>query len=63
MYFTLFYVLSLESVKEYFNVVLAGLAGTSHMVSATIGSLARLIYEFNGKYINLDEFFEPIPIR
>ncbi|XP_019858475.1 PREDICTED: RRP12-like protein [Amphimedon queenslandica] len=36
-----------ESVKEYFNVVLAGLAGTSHMISATIGSLARLVYEFS----------------
>lgn len=58
MYFTLFYVLSLESVKEYFNVVLAGLAGTSHMVSATIGSLARLIYEFNGKYIRCINFID-----
>ena len=58
MYFTLFYVLSLESMKEYFNVVLAGLAGTSHMVSATIGSLARLIYEFNGNYTRCINFID-----
>ena len=36
-------------MKEYFNIVLAGLAGTSHMISATIGSLARLVYEFSGR--------------
>lgn len=45
-------------MKEYFNVVLAGLAGTSHMVSATIGSLARLIYEFNGNYTRCINFID-----
>jgi ribosomal RNA-processing protein 12 len=35
-----------DSMKMFFNVILAGLAGTPHMVSATIGALARLVYEF-----------------
>ena len=35
-------------MREYFNMVIAGLAGSSHMVSATIGALARLVYEFHG---------------
>ena len=29
--------------------VLAGLAGSSHMVAATIGCLSRLVFEFHGK--------------
>ena len=40
----------LESMKQYFNIILAGLASTSHTTSATIGALARLVYEFSGKF-------------
>ena len=41
--------LSLDSVMDYFKLALAGLAGSTHMVSATITALARLVYEFHGK--------------
>lgn len=37
-----------ESVTEYLTRVLAGLAGSTHMVAATIISLSRLVYEFHG---------------
>ena len=38
-----------ESVTQYMKVVLAGLAGSPHMVSATVISLSRLLYEFHGR--------------
>ena len=43
------YVYLLEALKDYFVVVLAGLAGSPHMVSATLLSLSRLVYEFHGR--------------
>ena len=38
-----------ESVREFFIEVLAGLAGSPHMVAATIGCLSHLVFEFRGK--------------
>lgn len=38
-----------ESVNQYMKLVLAGLAGSAHMVSATVISLSRLLYEFHGR--------------
>lgn len=38
-----------ESVTQYMKLVLAGLAGSAHMVSATVISLSRLLYEFHGR--------------
>ena len=38
-----------DNITHYFHVVLAGLAATSpHMLSATILSIGRLVYEFKG---------------
>ena len=37
-----------EAVSDYLLTVLAGLAGSTHMVSATLLSLSRLVYEFHG---------------
>ena len=39
---------STEAVSDYFLTVLAGLAGSAHMVSATLLGLSRLVYEFHG---------------
>lgn len=39
---------TVEAVGDYFLTVLAGLAGSTHMVSATLLSLSRLVYEFHG---------------
>ena len=37
------------SIREYFVMVYAGLAGSSqHMISATITALSRMLYEFKG---------------
>ena len=41
--------LSAESVSRYLGLVLAGLAGSAHMVSASVISLSRLLYEFHGE--------------
>lgn len=38
-----------DSVTDYFVKVLAGLAGSTHMISATILTLSRLVYEFHGQ--------------
>ena len=44
----------LESIKSYFNLVLAGLAGSPHMISCTLLVLSKLAYEFHGEhYIEL----------
>ena len=37
-----------EAVSDYFLTILAGLAGSAHMVSATLLALSRLVYEFHG---------------
>jgi ribosomal RNA-processing protein 12 len=42
------------SIGEYFLMVSAGLAGSSpHMISATITSLSRMLYEFKGASVFL----------
>lgn len=43
----------IEAVSDYFLTVLAGLAGSTHMVSATLLALSRLVYEFHGKSSSL----------
>ena len=42
-----------EAVSDYFLTVLAGLAGSAHMVSATLLALSRLVYEFHGKSLSI----------
>ena len=52
LYLTEVFSLSLsisESVSRYLGVVLAGLAGSAHMVSATVISLSHLLFEFHGQ--------------
>ena len=41
-----------KSIGDYFNLIIAGLAGSAHMISATIMSLTRLIYAFHGNHGN-----------
>lgn len=41
-----------DSIEQYFQLVLAGLAGSVHMISATVMSLTRLVYEFHGNHNN-----------
>lgn len=41
-----------ESITEYFVKVLAGLAGSLRMISATILTLSRLVYEFHGMHVH-----------
>ena len=57
-------------MSDYFLTVLAGLAGSAHMVSATLLSLSRLVYEFHGKcmwyyffFNNILFSFEPIKLH
>lgn len=42
-----------KSVGEYFKLIVAGLAGSAHMISATITSLTRLVYAFHGNHGNI----------
>lgn len=42
------YAIILESLTEYFHCVLAGLAGSPHMISCTLLALSRLVCEFHG---------------
>ena len=39
-----------KSIAEYFKLIVAGLAGSAHMISATIMSLTRLVYVFHGNH-------------
>lgn len=41
-----------KSIGEYFKVIVAGMAGSPHMISATVVSLTRLVYVFHGNYGN-----------
>ena len=41
---------TVEAVTRYMHLVLAGLAGSAHMVSASVISLSRLVYEFHGQW-------------
>ena len=49
-----------EAVSDYFLTVLAGLAGSAHMVSATLLALSRLVYEFHGKSLSLSKSVDMI---
>ena len=42
-----------ESLTQYVGVVLAGMAGSSHLVSASIISLSKLLFEFKGLSLSL----------
>lgn len=39
-----------EAAADFLTKLLAGLAGSPHLVSGTILSLSRLVYEFHGKH-------------
>lgn len=41
------------SIGDYFKLIIAGLAGSAHMISATITSLTQLVYVFYGNHSNL----------
>ena len=41
------------SIAEYVKIIVAGLAGSAHMISATIISLTRLVYVFHGNHGNV----------
>jgi len=41
-----------DNIEQYFQLVVAGLAGSAHMISATVMSLTRLVYEFHGNHNN-----------
>lgn len=34
------------TISDYFSIVIAGLAGSPHMISATVVSLSRMVYQF-----------------
>lgn len=42
-----------KAIGEYFKLIVAGLAGSAHMISATIVSLTRLVYLFHGNHVIL----------
>ena len=42
-----------KSIEEYFKLIIAGLAGSAHMISATIVSLTQLVYVFHGNHGNI----------
>ena len=37
-----------EVMKQYFEMIMAGLAGSPHMVTCTVMALTRILYEFKG---------------
>lgn len=39
----------LEALYDYFKVLLAGFAGSPHLISATILAIGSVMYEFKGK--------------
>ena len=39
-----------DGLQEYFKMVLAGLAGSPQMISATLLALTRILYEFKGNF-------------
>lgn len=40
----------LECLTSFLELVAAGIAGSPHMISATIISVSRVVYEFRSKY-------------
>ena len=43
------FVLLLECLTSFLELVVAGIAGSPHMISATVISVARVVYEFRSK--------------
>ena len=39
-----------DAATQFLTKMLAGLAGSPHLVSGTVLSLSRLVYEFHGKH-------------
>ena len=39
-----------EALKEYITILLAGLGGSPHLMSATILAIGRVMYEFKGNF-------------
>ena len=50
-----------DALEEYFKMVMAGFAGSPQMISATLFSLTRIMYEFKGilLIICIIYFFDP----
>ena len=40
-----------EAATQFLTKMLAGLAGSPHLISGTVLSLSRLVYEFHGKHV------------
>lgn len=49
------FVLLLECLTSFLELVVAGIAGSPHMISATVISVARVVYEFRSKYCDTVE--------
>lgn len=51
-----------ESLGDFVNKVLAGLAGSTHMISATLLALTRLVYHYKGRLMGsvLDNLIESV---
>lgn len=48
-----FFFLATANLDEYFTMMAGGLAGaSSHMISATVTAISRLIFEFKGAFHN-----------
>ena len=45
----IYFVLLLECLTSFLELVAAGIAGSPHMISATVISVARVVYEFRSK--------------
>ena len=45
---TLFF-LYLDCIEEYFQLVMAGLAGSPHMISATLLAFTKLVFQYRGR--------------
>jgi hypothetical protein len=57
-------VLVKADLNEFFNMVVAGLAGrTPHMISATVTGLSRLLFEFKGANPDLCFASPPTSLR
>ena len=51
------FVLLLECLTSFLELVVAGIAGSPHMISATVISVARVVYEFRSKCCDTMEPF------
>ena len=51
MYLCLSVCVCAEAATQFLTKMLAGLAGSPHLISGTVLSLSRLVYEFHGKHV------------